>query len=76
MAPPPSCSGSADDGPAVREALVAPARAQLRHTEIDQRRELGYAPTDGDLEAMLATTHAWYVASGQLAPPPMPGRTA
>ncbi|MFO1072175.1 MAG: hypothetical protein U1E17_05705 [Geminicoccaceae bacterium] len=40
------------------------------------RRELGYAPTQGDLEAMLATTHAWYVASGQLPPPPMPGRTA
>lgn len=40
------------------------------------RRELGYAPTHGDLEAMLATTHAWYVASGQLAPPAAPVRTA
>ena len=38
MAPPPSCSGSADDGPAVREALVAPARAQLRDTEVDELR--------------------------------------
>lgn len=30
------------------------------------RRELGYAPRHRSLDAMLAETHAWYAASGQL----------